>query len=202
MRMVFIVSVAFIAASCITASSPPLPQPILPAPSLSQPALPQPDPHADVQATPSALTPGMVKTRLIIGKTSQAEVLEVFGPPDHVTRSGRGEMWGYDKVSREVAMAATGARADAGTAAASAGSAGLGIGGLGLIGGAGGGVLGGVGAGTGVGIGQNVAQGTRQSTAQASQQARQVETTKTVFLLVYFDEKGTVTDYKLSATKF
>ena len=40
--------------------------------------------------------------------------MEIFGPPDMVTRSGSGEMWGYDKVSREVAESATGARVGAG----------------------------------------------------------------------------------------
>lgn len=202
MKMLFIFLVAFIAGSCITATSPPLPQPILPQPTLLQPALPQPDPYAEVRPTPSALTPGMVKTKLIIGKTTQAEVMEVFGPPEHVTKSGKGEMWGWDKVSREVALAATGASAEAGTAAAARGGAGLGIGGLGLVGGAGEGVLGGVLGGAGVGLGSEVGQATRQSAAQVAQQAGQVETTRTVFLLVYFDEEGTVTDYKLSATKF
>ncbi len=51
---------------------------------------------------PSALTPGMAKKHIVIGQTTQAEVLEIFGPPDLVTKSGPGEMWGYDKVSREV----------------------------------------------------------------------------------------------------
>lgn len=52
---------------------------------------------------PSALTPGMAKKHIVVGQTSQSEVLEIFGPPDLVTKSGQGEMWGYDKVSREVA---------------------------------------------------------------------------------------------------
>lgn len=226
MKMLFILLVAFIAASCVTAQSPPLPQPILPAttlqqPPLQQPSLPQPPPSISQQtvpATPSALTPGMVKTRLIVGKTNQMEVMEVFGPPDHVTKSGRGEMWGYDKVSREVAMAATGASAGANaganvgaSAGASAGgSVGLGGGALPFVAGAGGGVLGGalggVGGFTGQNVGQNVGQSAHQSAAQsAAQSARQsqvIESTKTVFLLVYFSEEGIVTDYKLSATKF
>ncbi len=51
----------------------------------------------------------MVVKNIQKGKTTQAEIMEIFGPPDMVTRSGSGEMWGYDKVSREVAEAATGA---------------------------------------------------------------------------------------------
>jgi hypothetical protein len=144
----------------------------------------------------------MVKTRLIVGKTNQTEVMEIFGPPDHVTKSGKGEMWGYDKVSREVAVAATGARADAAAGARAGGSVGLGGGVLPFIGGAGGGVIGGALGGVGAGVGSEVGQATSQSTAQAAQQAQQIETTKTVFLLVYFNEEGIVKDYKLSATKF
>lgn len=203
MRISFIFLVAFIAASCMTAQSPPLPQPIL-----SSPALPQPPPSVSQQtvpATPSALTPGMVKTRLIVGKTNQTEVMEVFGPPDHVTKSGnRGEMWGYDKVSREVAEVATGARTDASAGAAAGGSVGLGAGALPFVGAAGGSplVFGGVVGGVGGRMGSEVGQSTTQSTAQSAQQAQRVESTKTVFLLIYFSDEGIVTDYKLSATKF
>lgn len=85
---------------------------------------------------PSALTPGMAKKHIVIGKTSQAEVLEIFGPPDLVTKSGPGEMWGYDKVSREVAYSTF--------------SLGAGVLGGGLPGGA---LIGGV-AGAGVSSGQ------------------------------------------------
>jgi hypothetical protein len=126
--------------------------------------------QAGVQPKASALTPGMVKTKLIAGKTTQAEVLELFGPPDLVTSLEKGEMWGYDKVSRELAEAATG----------------ISLGATSLFGGAGGGVLGGILGGIGGG----------------AQESRRVESTTTVFLLVYFDKQGIVTDYKLSATKF
>lgn len=47
----------------------------------------------------------------------------MFGPPDMITKSGPGEMWGYDKVSREVARAADGS------------ATGLSAGALGLVGG-------------------------------------------------------------------
>ena len=159
MRTILIFLVAVVAGSCTTVSSPSLIK-------------------TDVPTTPSALTPGMVKTKLIVGETTQAEVMEIFGPPDHVTKSGKVEMWGYDKVSREVAVAATGKTNV------------MGGGLLGLVGGAGGGVLGGALPGVGGGVGSS------------ERQAQQIETTKTVFLLVYFDEKGFVMDYKLSATKF
>lgn len=141
---------------------------------MQSPQLPPPE----VQPRASSLTPGMVKKHVEIGKTTQAEIMEIFGPPDMITKSGRGEMWGYDKVSREVASAAVGERS------------GVSAGGLGLLGGAGGGVLGGVLGGVGGGYGQS------------SQQSRRTESTTTIFVLVYFDEKNVVTDYKLSATKY
>ena len=110
--------------------------------ALSSCVMPSPElPKPEVQPKASALTPGMVKKYVEIGKTTQAEIMEIFGPPDMITKSGRGEMWGYDKVSREVASAAVGA------------TSGVGAGGLGLLGGAGGGVLGGVLGGVGGGYG-------------------------------------------------
>jgi hypothetical protein len=120
----------------------------------------------------------MATKNIIVGKTTQAEVMEIFGPPDMITKSGSGEMWGYDKVSRDVAEAAVGS------------GSGMSGGGAGLFGGGGGGVLGGV-------------LGTlRGGYGQTSQESRRTESTTTVFLLVYFNEKGVVRDYKLSATKF
>lgn len=48
------------------------------------------------------LTPGMAKTKIIKGQTSQNEILEVFGPPNIVTRNKSGnEVWTYDKASVE-----------------------------------------------------------------------------------------------------
>lgn len=48
------------------------------------------------------LTPGMAKTKIIKGKTTQNEVLEVFGAPNIVTKNRSGkEVWTYDKVSVE-----------------------------------------------------------------------------------------------------
>lgn len=119
-------------------------------------------PYGDMAVKPSNLTPGMVKKQIVIGKTTQAEVMEVFGPPDLVTKKNNYEMWGYDKISREAAYTAFG----------------LGVGGGGPVGSSG---LGGL---AGLGTGYSA------------------QSTKTIFLLIYFDEKNIVADYKLSATRF
>ena len=184
-----ILSVTF----CLIISSCMMPPPELPRQQLPRQELPSQE-RTEIQPRASALTPGMVVKNIQKGKTTQAEIMEVFGPPDMVTRSGSGEMWGYDKVSREVAEAATGARV--GAASASGARVGGGVGGL--VGGAGAGVLGGVLGGVGGSAGQSASQSQQQS----QQQARRVESTTTVFLLVYYDDKGVVTDYRLSATKF
>ena len=187
MRAIIVILASFTLMSCYV-PPPELPRQQLPRQELS------PQERTEVQPKASALTPGMVLKNIQKGKTTQAEIMEIFGPPDMVTRSGSGEMWGYDKVSREVAESATGARA--GAASASGATVGGGIGGL--VGGAGVGVLGGVLGG----IGGSSGQAATQSQQQTQQQARRVETTTTVFLLVYYNDKGVVTDYRLSATKF
>ena len=144
--------------------------------------------RSEVQPKTSTATPGMAIKRIEKGKTTQAEIAQIFGPPDVVTKGALGEMWSYDKVSGELAEAATGARV--GVASASGTPVEIG----GVVGGAGvgalGGVLGGIGGSSG------------QSAAQSQQQSRRTETMTTVFLLVYYDDKGVVTDYRLSATKF
>jgi hypothetical protein len=44
----------------------------------------------------------MAKTTIIEGKTSQNDILEVFGAPNIITRNKSGnEVWTYDKVSVE-----------------------------------------------------------------------------------------------------
>lgn len=121
-------------------------------------------PKHEIQPKASALTPGMIIKHVQIGKTTQTEIMEIFGPPDMITKSGRGEMWGYDKVSREVAEGAVGAKVESRS-----------------------GATGSMGAG---------------GSQQTSDQRRRTETSTSVFLLIYFDEKGAVTDYRLSATKF
>ena len=110
----------------------------------------------------SNLTPGMITTKIEEGKTTQSQVLEIFGPPDLITKENDVEMWGYDKISRETAHGA------------------LGIG-----------VLGGGVPGNAALVG-GIASAKKSYTTQ---------TTKTVFLLIYFKE-NTVVEYKLSATKF
>jgi len=119
-------------------------------------------PQGEMAVRPSNLTPGMVKKEIVIGKTIQAEVVEIFGPPDLITKKNNYEMWGYDKISRDAAYTAFG----------------LGVGGGGAVG-----------AG---GLGGLATLGTGYST----------QSTKTIFLLIYFDEKNVVADYKLSATRF
>ncbi len=54
------------------------------------------------QAKESALTAGMTKKFIYTGKTTQTQVLEIFGPPDLVTRKNDTEVWTYDKISQDV----------------------------------------------------------------------------------------------------
>lgn len=50
----------------------------------------------------SNLTYGMVKTKLIKGSTTQAEVLELFGAPNLISKSkSNNEVWSYNKMSVE-----------------------------------------------------------------------------------------------------
>ncbi len=50
----------------------------------------------------SNLTPGMAKAKIIQGQTTQNEILEIFGPPNIITKNKSGnEVWTYDKVSIE-----------------------------------------------------------------------------------------------------
>lgn len=58
-------------------------------------------PADDPPAGASNLTPGMVKLKIVKGQTRQAEVLEVFGPPDQVTHRDDQQIWTYDKTSYE-----------------------------------------------------------------------------------------------------
>ncbi len=55
-------------------------------------------PPAD-DAARSNLTPGVVKLKIAKGSTRQAEILEVFGPPDMVTHKDDQQIWTYDKTS-------------------------------------------------------------------------------------------------------
>jgi hypothetical protein len=62
------------------------------------------------EAKGSNLTTGMVKLKIEKGRTDQAAVLEVFGPPDQVTHRGDLQIWTYDKISYQT-------RVDAGSLA-------------------------------------------------------------------------------------
>lgn len=44
----------------------------------------------------------MAKRVLVKGQTTQAEVMEVFGPPDLVTHRDDTQLWTYDKISQDV----------------------------------------------------------------------------------------------------
>jgi len=98
----------------------------------------------------SALTPGMAKKYIYRSKTTQTEVLEIFGPPDLVTHKGGKDVWTYDKISHEVSTS--------------------------------GGYL------TILLAGVSGESGRRAS--------------RSVMLIIYFDENEVVMDYKLSAAKF
>ena len=74
----------------------------------------------------SALTPGAVKKHIQPRVTTQAEVIEVFGTPNVITRKDGGEMWVYDKVSSQTTSAAFGI----GGLGGGGGSGGFGGGGL------------------------------------------------------------------------
>ncbi len=52
--------------------------------------------------TESNLTAGMAKKSIIKGQTTQAEVLEIFGPPDQVTHKDNMQVWTYDKVRYDI----------------------------------------------------------------------------------------------------
>jgi len=60
------------------------------------------DDRAGPVATESNLTPGMAKSTIIKGQTTQAEVMEVFGPPDLVTHKDDLQVWTYDKIAYDV----------------------------------------------------------------------------------------------------
>ncbi len=50
----------------------------------------------------SNLTYGMVKSKIVKGKTTQNEVLELFGAPNIITKNSSGqEVWTYSKQSTE-----------------------------------------------------------------------------------------------------
>ena len=51
----------------------------------------------------SNLTVGMVKSSVVKGETSQAEILELFGAPNLITKNKNDdEVWNYNKMSFDV----------------------------------------------------------------------------------------------------
>ena len=64
----------------------------------------------------SNLTFGMVKSNLIKGQTTQAEIINLFGAPNIMTRNKSGEeVWTYDKISVSSSEAAAGLALGAGS---------------------------------------------------------------------------------------
>lgn len=59
-------------------------------------------PKVGNESQKSNLTAGMVKIQIIKGKTTQAEILEIFGAPNIVTKNkDNDEVWNYNRMSFE-----------------------------------------------------------------------------------------------------
>lgn len=72
--------------------------------ALPPPAAAPPEPEHDR----SQLSYGLVKKLLVVGKTTQADVLRAFGAPGNMTfASGGSELWIYDQVRSESTSSAT-----------------------------------------------------------------------------------------------
>lgn len=57
----------------------------------------------------SNLTVGMIKTKIIEKKTTQTEILELFGSPNMVTANSKGqEIWTYNKSAYQESSASMG----------------------------------------------------------------------------------------------
>ncbi len=55
---------------------------------------------AEVEAISSNLTFGMVKSQIEKGKTTQTEILQLFGSPNMVTKNkSNDEVWSYNRMS-------------------------------------------------------------------------------------------------------
>ena len=64
----------------------------------------QPDPKPNPD-----LTQGNVQMHLVVGETTKAEVLEVFGAPNITTRDGSGrETWSYQRAANVTTASTTG----------------------------------------------------------------------------------------------
>ena len=61
-------------------------------------------PHKGDESQRSNLTVGMVKTQIIKGETNQADILEIFGAPNIITKNrDNDEVWNYNRMSFETA---------------------------------------------------------------------------------------------------
>lgn len=78
----------------------------------------------------SRITPGTAKKFIQPGRTHQIEVVEIFGPPNIVTRRDGLEMWVYDKVSSRQTRSAFGIGGGGGGAGSGGAGGGLVGGGL------------------------------------------------------------------------
>jgi len=59
-------------------------------------------PQSKEPVTKSNLTVGTIKTKIVKGQTTQAEILELFGSPNLVTKNRENnEVWNYNKMSFE-----------------------------------------------------------------------------------------------------
>jgi predicted oxidoreductase (fatty acid repression mutant protein) len=57
-------------------------------------------PQETEEAQKSNLTVGMVKTKIIKGETTQAEILQIFGSPNIITKNrNNDEVWNYNRMS-------------------------------------------------------------------------------------------------------
>lgn len=123
----------------------------------------------------SNLTSGMVKKYVRVNKTTQTEIISVFGAPNIITRDKQGhEVWTYDRQSM-ASSAEIAAWNSGGSIAAGAG----GIAGKTVIGG---------GAGFGGAAGKN------SSASQVS--------SASFTLMISFDDNDLVKDYRMRATQF
>ncbi|MHC4932509.1 MAG: hypothetical protein ACYTGV_10015 [Planctomycetota bacterium] len=58
--------------------------------------------HTEPAPTESNLTAGMAKLKIQKEQTTQAEIMEIFGPPDLVTHRDELQVWTYDKIRYDI----------------------------------------------------------------------------------------------------
>jgi hypothetical protein len=123
----------------------------------------------------SNLTAGMVKKYVKVGVATQTEIISVFGAPNIITRDKDGnEVWTYDRQSMASASEVAEWNASGGAGAIAGGLAGdVAIGGGATVGGS---------------------SGKSSSAGQVS--------SATFTLMIQFDDKDLVRDYRMMATQF